>query len=206
MLTVEQIKLNKDRNIDHTDIDEFLKHLELSIECKINELNQKYKEITPEQFPDLYQRQMRENELEESNDAANAVKELGHQLSIIALYKKIESKTSKIIKKQIPSVYSKKLHRFPELRSVLSSSFNIKIENLKGFKSFNELRLLNNSIKHGGEVSKELADSYPIWGVVDSEIKSVSGAYERLLPGVEDYMCDLISQIYTHECGKLKST
>lgn len=187
-----KILMNFDRNLDHEEIDEFLELLELSTCRRLRKLKEECDSLTEEAFEDSRDLPIYQERLAEQSTATKMARDLGGQLSIIALYKKVEAQTSRVVKKRIPSAASKNLHVFKKLCGVLPFD----IRNIDGFQFFNELRLLNNSIKHGGVVSEELASAYPLW-VSGARIESIANAYERLLPGVEAYMFDLVTQLYS---------
>ena len=78
-------------------------------------------------------------------------------MSIIALYKKVERKIGRIVKKRLDISSDVNLAYFEKLRNVLP----FEIKEIEGFVDFNELRLINNAIKHEGKVSRQLANAYP---------------------------------------------
>lgn len=188
-----QVLMNFDRNLDHEEIDEFIEHLEVSTRRRLKSLEQEYNTLTEDQFEDPRDLPSYQDHLSEQSIATEAARDLGGQLSIVALYKKVEGKTAKIVKKRLPSSSGKNLSYFKQLCEALP--FDIKAVN--SFAAFNELRLLNNSIKHGGQVSQELASGFPNW-TAGAEIESVGDAYSRLLPGVKAYVFDFVTKVYAH--------
>jgi hypothetical protein len=60
---------------------------------------------------------------------------------------------------------------------------------LQGFPEINEIRLINNAIKHDGKVNRALA-AYPGW-VIGDELKNLDAAFSRLAPGAKLYMVSL---------------
>ena len=193
MSSWERIFKNFDKRLDHEDIDEFLDHLNASVNRRIKKLEDEYKNLTVDQFEDLRDIDAYRDHLGEIITSSYDAKTLGDELSIVALYKKVESKTGRIVKRLIPAASHKNLSYFKQLCEVLP--FDIKMVN--GFASFNELRLLNNSIKHGEVVSQELADNFPSW-VVGAELKGLDSAFARILPGVEAYVSDFVEKVYAH--------
>ena len=186
-----QIFKNFDKRLDHEDIDEFLDHLNASVNRRIKKLEDEYKNLTVDQFEDPRDIDAYRDHLGDIITSSYDAKALGDELSIIALYKKVESKTGRIAKRLIPAASHKNLSYFKQFCEVLP--FDIKTIN--GFASFNELRLLNNSIKHGEVVSQELSDSFPSW-IVGAELNGLDRAFARILPGVETYVSDLVENIY----------
>ncbi|EJC62457.1 hypothetical protein QWA_10329 [Alcaligenes faecalis subsp. faecalis NCIB 8687] len=189
-----QLFMNLARNLDHEEIDEFLMHLHSSTTRRLNKLDEENKNLTENEFEHPEDMHFYKDHLFDQAIATEAARNLGNQLSIVALYKKVELQTSRMIKELIPEAASKNLSYFNQLSNILP--FDIKT--LNGFSSFDELRLLNNSIKHGSIVSSELAKNYPDWRV-KSEIEKIDGAYERLLPGVKQYVFDMGTRLYSNK-------
>jgi len=117
------------------------------------------------------------------------VQYLADELSIVALYRLIEIKHKRlleIIKKKPSSNYSywgNVTDDFPEIKS------------LNHYPIVNELRLLNNSIKHGGVVSKWLAEITDLYGNENEELQNIGENYERLLEGAKEYVKELYGYV-----------
>jgi hypothetical protein len=72
------------------------------------------------------------------------------------------------------------------------------IENMKDnddYKKVNEIRCLNNAIKHSGVVSDELHEANPKW-VIGKKIKNTYEDFYRLKEGIEDLLTELFSKIH----------
>lgn len=63
----------------------------------------------------------------------------------------------------------------------------INIERIPHYRAVNELRLLNNAIKHAGRVTAELAREYPRWTQY-KELAALGAAYDRLKRHVPSYV------------------
>ena len=66
----------------------------------------------------------------------------------------------------------------------------IKIRDLPHFNSFDELRCINNDIKHGVVVGKELA-KYPGWKLGE-DLSNIDIAFGRIAPGCRSFIFELI--------------
>jgi len=187
-----QVLANFDKRLNHDEIDEFIEHLEVSTRRRLKRLDEEYRNLTEDQFEDPHDLLSYRDHIGEMSMSTEAARSLGGQLSIVALYKKVEAHTSRVIKKKISRAATKNLSYFKQLCEVLP----FPIQSVNGFDSFNELRLLNNSIKHGGVVSQELASAFPEW-THNTEIESIGDSYTRLLPGVKQYVSDLVTKVYT---------
>jgi hypothetical protein len=113
---------------------------------------------------------------------------LADELMFLGLYRFIEIERLRVLKRAFPHFgssrtcsYSRLVEQFPWLQQLFGSS------------QVNEIRLINNCIKHSGKVSRELAKFNAIW----KESEYLSGlrhAYERLAPYVGAYWVDLVDK------------
>jgi hypothetical protein len=200
-LTFSKLSQNFYRNLDSEDIDEFQYHLNKAVDKKIEELKTRYENLSENDVEDPIDLEGYKSHIEDMMMTAYSSKSLGYELSIIALYKKIEIKTKKIVVRMVPNVDEKNLSYFKHLRKTLPF-----LEDLDNFKAFNELRLLNNAIKHGGLVCSELSENFPNLSEGD-ELKDLDKSYERLLPQIKEYMRALVDEIYARyepEAGRNK--
>jgi hypothetical protein len=114
---------------------------------------------------------------------------LADELCILALHKKLESTLRKLLQKFYPNLNVKNLHKIDYLKKNL----DFDITKLHGYASADELRSINNAIKHQGEVSKPLTQ-YPNW-IEGTPLTGLHEAFIRLSPGVEAYVasfCDAV--------------
>jgi hypothetical protein len=70
----------------------------------------------------------------------------------------------------------------------------IDIKRIPHYRAVNELRLLNNAIKHAGRVTAELAKEYPRWKQ-GRNLTGVGAAYERLRRPVPSYIFRLAERL-----------
>lgn len=120
------------------------------------------------------------------------MKKLADQLAIVALYKKLEIETKGIIRCAYPDIQPKKLYKIKELKEELSGK-GISIESLKNYKAMNEVRCINNDIKHNGHVGSELA-ALSGW-TKDKPLEGLDKAFQRLSPLCVSYFCELVDEI-----------
>jgi len=123
----------------------------------------------------------------------NFAQKLGYELCIVALYKQVELHTKQVVKRNFPSVDEKALFNFAKLKAALP----FKIGKLKNYAAVNELRLINNAIKHEGRVSKELAKYYPIWKAGE-KLDGLEFALNRLSPLLQKYVEEFVTAAYQH--------
>lgn len=192
MVSWEQLHKNFDKRLDLEEIDEFQLHLNKAVDKKIKKLELEFDNITEDDVEDPEYFMDYKEQLNEGMMLTYSAKLLGFELRIIALYKKIEIKLKKVIEHKVSDPRSLNFSFIRNVKKVI----DFEIEDVNGYESFNELRLINNAIKHGGYVSKELSDIYPNWKS-DDELKDLDKAYDRLLPGVTNYVSDFVEKIYT---------
>jgi len=111
---------------------------------------------------------------------------LTDQLSIVALYRVVELYISKILVRRFGVSAVRKAYRIDTLEAFLKSK-GVDLKAISHFKSIDELRLLNNAVKHSGVVSAELAKHYPRWKK-GNKLEHLDKAYERLHPKVSKYI------------------
>src|SRR5579862_3064324 len=111
----------------------------------------------------------------------NALLELTNELMFLGLYRFIEIERLGILLRHFPGTppdrshnYANLLRAFPWLRQLFGS------------QAINEVRLINNCIKHSGRVSRELSRCHPSW-VESEELRGLGEAYQRLAPYVGAY-------------------
>lgn len=186
-----------DMRLDHEEIDEFLEHLNFSVKRRIKNLEKEYKDLSEDQFQDARDIEPYRDHLVDLIESSNAAKKLGDELSIVALCKKVEAHTGRVVKNKIETANGKKISFFKNFCDALP----FKIEDVEGFSSFNELRLISNVIKHDdGKVSAGLASKFDTWKIGD-DLSNMDDVFVRLLPGVKEYVSDLVEKLYEHEAN-----
>jgi hypothetical protein len=90
--------------------------------------------------------------------------ETANQLAFVGLYSAIELRLKALLGPRISDPNDLgKVFRFKELAKLLKKEFKITINQLQGFQTINEIRLINNSVKHEGKVGEELANTFTSW-------------------------------------------
>ena len=189
----KEFQKNFDKNLDHQDIDDFRILLNDSVDREYQRLEELCKLVSKDNARYL-------DYLEGKQESAVFISFLGDELSILALYKKVEIQTLRIIKSQIPLLFKEGKNKKTPYYDILKNKVKTQrpsfaVENIRSYDAFNELRLLNNSIKHDGLVSDDLSQSYPEWGKAGAEIKGFGDAYIRLLPEIKIFVSDLVETV-----------
>lgn len=189
------------------EIDHLIEHIIHAQTIESNEISQQYHELDyDDELSEDNKHDIQENLIDQV-EALKDVVNLTYELAIIALYKKVEITTKKAIKILDPNIEQKNLYRIDFLKQQLKNQ-GINIATFTNYKAMNELRILNNCIKHSGLVNNELAE-YNGWiegkslnhiekiersnGDVDiRKLNDIQSAYERLNPLCQDYLKVLI--------------
>ena len=116
----------------------------------------------------------------------DTISDLAVQLAIVALYRVVEINTGRILAHKFGAAARGNASYIKRLRKLLTQQ-GIDIERIPHYRAVNELRLLNNAIKHAGQVTAELAKEYPRWKQ-DHDLIGVDAAYDRLKGHVHSYI------------------
>ena len=117
---------------------------------------------------------------------AEEILELGEEFAIIAAYRVVEQHT-KLLTRWIDKSYTR--FAWPSFVKLLRARVDIDIATLDGVASVDELRLLNNAIKHDAHVTAELA-RYPGW-TEGERVHPLAPTFERLAPQVPVFIAAL---------------
>jgi len=158
------------------------------------ELQEQYQSLEHESSLSENEKWFIQESLIDQNAELEEVEELAYELAIIALYKKIEITTKRAIKIVYPDINPQKLFKFKELKKELKNKY-IDIEALTNYQAMNELRCLNNSIKHSNIVNDELAN-YEGW-VKNKQLSGLKTAFIRLNPLCQQYLGEILSTFHT---------
>jgi hypothetical protein len=120
--------------------------------------------------------------------------ELAGELQILALYKTVEISIKGMLKcselfteNQILSC-----HKIGMLKDVMSKKV-CDIETLAGYSAFDELRCINNCVKHSGKVNKQLA-KFSKW-TAGELLKNLHHDYGRLRDDVHEFIFEIRDKV-----------
>lgn len=187
--------LNWERRFDREVIDRFRDGLSAYAINREMEIGKEYDKESKAGAVDDFEQQSYLSFLEDEASFLGEIIELGDELAIIALYKKIELTRKRIIKRSFPALNERQLSHFDYIKNNLPFD----ITQIDGAGGVDEIRLINNSIKHQGKVSRELAQ-YQGW-VEGEEIKGLGEAYKKLAPESERYIASLVDAIKAHNAN-----
>lgn len=127
-------------------------------------------------------------------DILKEVNLLSSQLAIVALYRIVEIRTKSILKRHLNNSKDiNSLFQYKNLIKLLKNNFGIELKNVNGFSTIDELRCLNNSIKHQGVVSGELSKFHG-WKL-NKKIGDTTNSYNSFSKVVPSYLFSLCEQI-----------
>jgi hypothetical protein len=176
---------------DYDEITELIEGLQAHASRKAIELSSLYDQA--EQDPELDRNQEYKDwvlgGIENDNFTLDESVRLSCQLAVVALYMKMELRIKRACRIAYREIKAEQLYKLHCLEKELKRR-GIKIRNLPHISSFDELRCINNDIKHGGVVGKELA-KYPGWKLGDN-LSNIDTAYERIAPDCRSFIFELI--------------
>jgi hypothetical protein len=168
---------------DVKEIDWFRDHLAEAHEARQRSVDRRASGLSPEAQEFLA------DELWELDIVAR----LADQLSIVALYSVVELNTGLMLAYEFGKGARKDASYVRKLSKRLKTK-GIDLKTVPHYRAFDELRLLNNAVKHAGRVTKELAAEYPRWKE-GKELTGLDRAYERLRPKVPAYIFSLAQRM-----------
>jgi hypothetical protein len=121
------------------------------------------------------------------------VARLGDELSIVALYSVVELTTGSLLAHEFGKGARRDASNVCKLSRRLERN-GTDLKTVPHYRAINELRLLNNAVKHAGRVTKELAENYPRWKE-GGELTGLDRAYKRLRPKVPAYIFRLAERM-----------
>jgi hypothetical protein len=148
------------QHLDYDEITGLIKGLQAYAHPRSSELSKLYDQA--EQDPELNQNQEHKDwflvSIENDIFTLNESVKLSCQLAVVALYMKMELRIKKACRMAYKEIESENLYKMHYLEKKLKHR-GITIRDLPNFSSFDELRCINNDIKHGGVVGKKLAST-----------------------------------------------
>lgn len=169
-------------NIRAEEIDRFREHVHDARAARQRSIHKRAVELPPEAREFL------------ADDIAelDMVSQLADQLSIVALYRVVELSTGQILAHEFGKSAGDKASDIRKVRDLLKQK-GVDLAAIPHYRAIDELRLLNNAIKHEGHVTNALAE-YSRWKEGD-ELTGLDKAYARLRPKVPAYILRLAERM-----------
>ena len=124
----------------------------------------------------------------------DVISDLADELAIVAVYRVVEINRARMLLGKFPAAPSRTASYIDRLRKFLKGQ-GVDLDRIPYHRAVEELRLLNNAIKHdAGYVSAELASKYPRWKQ-GAKLAGLGGTYERLKGRVPNYILRFAQRI-----------
>jgi hypothetical protein len=175
---------------------------------EIDENQSHYQELENkrEQLSDEYQESGIPNEedvhvLEELGDCSMHIGWLQENLcsisemKIVNLYKSLEIDTKHILTQIYENTDTKQFFRWDSLIGFLRTN-DIEPKNLTGYRETNQLRLVNNQIKHGGILKDDIKQITEFTSVQNFTFDSLESFLNRVEQPVNDYFTSLSKKVF----------
>jgi hypothetical protein len=117
------------------------------------------------------------------------------EMKIVNLYKSLEIDTKHILSVIYENSNSKQFFRWEMLISFLKTN-NIQPESLTGFAETNQLRIVNNQIKHGGQLKDEIKNISEFTNIEIFSYDSLNVFLQRIEQPVNNYFTALSKKVY----------
>ena len=190
---IQQILEKIEGDLNTEVLGEFRDLMSTTVQNKLDEVMKNYKGLSATIPGASDDEAAYQGSLEDAAETIQAVHELSHELSIIGLYRLVEERIKGMVKRNHRSLDQKQVY----LIEYLKTNLPFKIADLSQFDALDELRLLNNAIKHDRFASKSLATINPVW-TEGQPILGLDAAYVRLLPLIKEYVKDFARQSYAN--------
>ena len=119
---------------------------------------------------------------------ASDTRDLADELAVVGLYRVVEHNTAKLIDQRLGAgtAQARAIYKWNKLRRLLKRQLNVDHKKLPCHDAVNELRCVNNAVKHAGRVTKDLA-AFGGWTRGDP-LGALGPVYDRLVPHVIEYL------------------
>lgn len=167
---------------DPDDFMDLLKMSQLYKDISLSNLEKNYEELEKYEQLDPMDKATLLDQVGEDADNVRSISSIGEELAIIGLYKTIEASIKKCA--GLSGLFSEqeiqKMSYINELEDILKKQ-KIMIDKIENYSEFKELRLINNCLKHTGEISKTLFELNPSLGCIGDKVKNSSDHFRRLI-------------------------
>jgi hypothetical protein len=159
-------------------------------------LEKENKSLKKDQFEDEDDYEAYVSLLSSDYEILEDIKGLSEQLAIVALYRIVELNMKKILLWRYPKEEVEKLKRIDYIARRLSKD-GIKLERVPHYKVVDEIRLLNNAVKHENKVTKHL-EKYRSYKE-GNELTNLGKVFNRLSLKVPRFLRFLAAKVVPKE-------
>lgn len=194
-MNMKSLRLNWERQFDREEIDRFRNVLKDYADGRNVEIDSKKEQIVKlpnENDPDTHEQLA---SLDDDSSFLGELINMGDELSILALYKKIEITRKRILMRELSGRWGIELSE-RELSDInyINKKIPINLDNIEGAFGVDALRCISNAIKHEGVVTKEMELCGGCWQR-GQKLTGLGQEYERLAIEAEKYIRALIDSV-----------
>jgi hypothetical protein len=121
------------------------------------------------------------------------------EMKIIYLYKNVEIHLKESLSTAFPDINTTSFYKWQNIKDFMNS-YQMKFSTLTGYSTVNELRVVNNNVKHSSDISDTLA-KMNLPEFKDSErleCDNLEIFYARIRPDVEPFLKEFRQELYNH--------
>lgn len=195
-MAARQLKLTQLALLGHFEVEpirEFRNAIGLSTERRLQSLVQAHRQQA-ETSKDLAQNPVLQSYFDDELELAESMQDLAEELAIVALYGELEIRVKNMCAIAINGINPRSLFNWKSLTTTLAG-VGIAIANLSNYAEVNQLRCVNNAVKHSRKVDTELASTG--WGTEGDELdaKKCSSEFHGFANACEAFTADLCSKL-----------
>lgn len=170
-------------------------NLESDVMCQIGELGDNFEDSSPEKM-ELY------NSLGEAYNNAMALEDqllAIKEMKIVSLYKNVEILLKEMIITAFPTESKNDLFKWDSMKTIFRIK-GINFTNLPGYEFVNQLRLVNNNIKHSSAIGSEIHKQ----GIIEFKnddvmtVKNLDDFYNRIKGHIKPFLKSVTDGIYSN--------
>jgi len=128
------------------------------------------------------------------------------EMKIVYLFKSLEISMKVLINRAYPNINTKSFYRWDRIMSFFKSR-GIKISEITGYQEVNQLRKVNNNIKHSQEINDEVKKIVEFNEQEYFKVENLTIFYERVKNKVKDFQKELaksvVNDLYEFEIERL---
>jgi len=162
----------------------------------------KVEKASPEQYDTEHDYRFHIDSLIDEDKQLKEVKDISRKLAVVGLYMSVKTFTKKIMKFLYHNLDEKtrekklrSLHKWSVLRKELNDLCGLDFSAISEYSVIDELRCLNNVIKHGSYVDKELSAFLSWKNDVGKEIDAGKIELEKFYILIPKYIHDMVERI-----------
>lgn len=186
--------------------DDAMKKAIKDMEAEIVKKQKKYSERKPHQYSEQYKQTGRPNEedmyhLELDADESMEIPLINekilsiHKMRVINIFSDLEIEIKSLIQQAYPNTNKKNFHKWENI-SVFFNTKGVDFKNIDGYNEANQIRIVNNSIKHSNIPSDDVFAIPEFNGLENFTINSLNDFIKRCHKQTNYFLTKLSERIY----------